>query len=257
MSFDFAAIIADHQKHLAECTKRPCATCSRDRCPRCQSDMVLPGAVREIDGESVQLKMCEPCADAEVVRRRARDVLSSIPASFRWARLGVPELKKRVGATSVQIKRAYDSVVEGRPIVIVGEPGSGKTSLGVALLRSLVERGLRKGAPEIEVRRALSAGFFSAYDLARDRARHKLGEGEAPLVEDAMLARVALLDDIGSEPEGQLSAVTDVIYTRHAHGLPTWITTWMTQEDATRRYGGGISRRIFERAEAITLVKVA
>jgi hypothetical protein len=41
-------------------------------------------------------------------------------------------------------------------------------------------------------------------------------------------------------------AVPDVILERATYGRPTWITTWMSPDQAAQRYGDGIARRLFE-----------
>lgn len=253
-TIDFAAMFEAQRIHRQACTARPCRECFTDTCPRCEGDMVLGGTTRIIDGIACELRLCEACADAEERHGKIRKIEAQIPASFAWARLGAPELGKRVGATKGQLRGAYDAAVVGRSsLVITGEAGAGKTSLAVALFRAVLERGLRGDASPANLRRAQRAAFVSAYALGRERARFPLGEGEAPLVRRALSASLLVIDDLGSEPESSLSAVPDVVYERHAAGRPTWVTTWLTIEACGARYGGGIARRIFEGAHVLGL----
>lgn len=254
--FDLSTFMGGHLEHIRTCKARPCTRCDLDLCA-CGADMLRSGTLRDVAGESRVIRSCEACADKEVLRLRIKRVRDTIPEDFGWAKLGARELGERSSATRAQIKDAWDECVLGRrSLVLSGPAGAGKTSVVIALFRALFERGIKEGAPEKDKRRALSAGYFSVYDLARDRAKHGLGD-ESPMVKRAIGASVAVIDDLGNETDTALSAVPEILYERHAQGRPTWITTWMTQDDAQRRYNGGVARRIFERATVLYLQKRA
>jgi DNA replication protein DnaC len=246
---DFRKMLEQQRAHFEACTDRPCKVCLRDTCPSCGGEMVVDGTMREIDGEVKPLKMCERCADAFVRQEAIREVAKQIPKDFAWANVRAAELPERVGLTRGQMAEAWKACVMGTSsLTLVGDPGAGKTSAAAALFRGLLDRGLTRDSSPRDVVRAKGAMFVSSYELARDRARHPLGQGESPLVAKAMRATVLVVDDLGSEPDNQLSAISDVIHTRHAEGKPTWVTTWLTETTAAARYGGGIARRIFERS---------
>lgn len=256
--FGFEAFIEAQREHMAACTLRPCPVCHRDTCPRCGEVMMVGGTMREVDHEWVNLNLCEGCADAEVLRQALREIEAMIPRSFAWAKVGGPLLRERVGMTRAQFDLAWRSCVLGNEsLTLVGEPGSGKTSLAAALFRAAIDQAMSKKASPREVARIRRGMFVSAYELARDRAQHPLGAGQPPLVRLASRSSLLVIDDLGSEPDTQLSAVTDVLYERHAEGRVTWITTWLDEARATARYGGGIARRIFERATILHLEKAA
>lgn len=127
-------------------------------------------------------------------------------------------------------------------LVLEGPSGSGKTSLACALLRAWEARYPR--------RRAV---FVPAWKLGVARAQHGLGHGEAPEVEVAFTAGLCVIDDLGSERNTAMNAVPDVIFARALEGRPTWVTTWMTPEAVTQRYGDGIARRLFEAGRAAVI----
>jgi hypothetical protein len=253
---DFSAMFEKNREHAAKCKKRPCRVCYLDTCPSCGGDRPVEPELRFIEGEAHEFKLCPGCADREVTGHAIRDIEKRIPGAFAWSRFGVPELSARCGATRAQIKQAWDACVVGREsLALVGPTGAGKTSLGIALVRGVVDRAMRKDATPRDVARAKKCFYVSAFDLARDRARYPLGEGETPLVRRSMFASVLLIDDLGNEPDSQLSAVSDVIYERHAQGRPTWVTTYLDEPACGAKYGALVARRIFERSTILHLAK--
>jgi hypothetical protein len=89
--------------------------------------------------------------------------------------------------------------------------------------------------------------------LERARAEHRLGAGEARIVERAMGARVLLLEDLGQDRTTQQSAIVDVVNARHDAELPTWYTTGLTVPQIEARYGAGVARRLSERGTAMVV----
>jgi DNA replication protein DnaC len=135
----------------------------------------------------------------------------------------------------------------------MGPTGAGKTSLAVAMLDAWVRLVPRKRKGSL---------FVEAAWLARSRARHKLGDGESPLVAQALSAPLLLLDDLGQEREDRDGCITDVVYGRSNADLPTWVTCGLATKDQTleaftealsRRYDGGFVRRIIETGKRVRL----
>lgn len=240
---DVFAKLADQQAaaeaHAAACTARPCVRCERYVC-RCG----VP-----VDG----VERCPACAAAAVTEGWLRPTTASIPARFRWATN--PDRTELLA----RVKGAPDALARGlanppsASLLFMGPTGAGKTSLAVAMLDAWVR---------LDPPRRTGAIFVEAAWLARARARHKLGLGEAPLVDEAMRAPLVLLDDLGQEREDRDGCITDIVYGRTNAELPTWVTCGLTTAEQTleafaarlsQRYDGGFVRRILENGKRVQL----
>jgi hypothetical protein len=178
--------------------------------------------------------------DATAAKRQ--DALAALERTiqpvYRWARFSAPELPERIPASA--IAQAKASWREPR-VCLMGVSRAGKTSLAVAMLRQWVSSSARFGA------------FVPAYLLSTARIQHPAGHGEPEIVELALKAPLALLDDLGCERDHAMNPIPDIIFARHAEDRPTWVTTGLTREQLVKRYGLGVVARIFERAKVIRL----
>jgi DNA replication protein DnaC len=182
--------------------------------------------------------VCWDCREKVERARRAREMLEGvIPPGFAWSNFAAPELARRCAGGEETVRRALGAVNASR-VILVGASANGKTSLAVAMMRRWVERN------------RVPAHFVLATDLASARARAQLGRESSEVV-DAMYAPLLVLDDLGTDSDIGRSAVTEVIFKRHAEQRPLWITTWLNPESAAKRYGDGIARRIFEGARIV------
>ena len=181
-----------------------------------------------------------PATGAPPPPRDERPENATIPPSFRWATLNAPELRQRVAR-----ERAIGegrAALSATAVVLVGPSGSGKTSLACALLRAWEARDTRR-----------RGSFVPAWRLGVARAQHGLGQGEPVEVERALSTGLLVLDDLGSERNTVTNAVPDVIFERAYAGRPTWVTTWMTPEQVSQRYGDGIARRLYEADRVVVI----
>jgi DNA replication protein DnaC len=228
---DAARKQAEREEHAKNCTERPCKRCQRFMC----------ACGEPYDGPSGK---CSACAEADRLAAAVAPVHASVPKHFRWA-LGASAdvLAERVKAPRSLIERALANPPAG-DMVLHGDTAVGKTSLAVAMLDRYVLQ-----APAERT----GARLFEAYWLAGARARHALGQGEAPIVEAAMRASLLVLDDVGSEIDDRRNVIADVIFRRHNEDLPTWITTGFTPEQLMGRYGSQVLRRIVEHAKRVEL----
>jgi DNA replication protein DnaC len=182
-------------------------------------------------------------ADAPAAATAPRDETpgnATIPESFRWATLEAPELRERL-ARDRAIAEAQGAL-SAQGLLFVGPSGSGKTSLACALLRAWEQADPRR-----------RGAFVPAWRLGVVRAQHGLGNGEPPEVERALSTRLLVLDDLGSERNTATNAVPDVLFERAYAGRPTWVTTWMTPEQVSQRYGDGIARRLYEAGRVVVI----
>jgi DNA replication protein DnaC len=177
-------------------------------------------------------RLCDACSAYRAKERRTAELLEGIPAEYRWARFGSPDLAKRIrsGPALLQARTHLDA----SRVVFIGDAGAGKTSLAVAMF---LERAERVG---------LRAAFAPCWRLGAARARAE--DSDPELLRSALRADLLLLDDLGSERNMPSNPIPDLIFERHAEGRSTWVTTWMKPRDLEERYGDGIARRVFERA---------
>jgi hypothetical protein len=205
----------------------------------------LPGESHEAWFRRIIGPIPPPTADmdapeSDTTRSRRADALAAlertIQPTYRWARFSAPELPARVPRTAIALGQS--SWREPR-VCLMGFSRAGKTSLAVAMVRKWVAATGR------------SAAFLPAYKLSNARLQHPAGRGEPEIVELALQAQLALLDDLGCERDHLSSPIPDILFDRHAEDRPTWVTTGLTREQLVRRYGLGIVARIFERAKVI------
>lgn len=178
--------------------------------------------------------------DREAARRAELNNRARIPGSYRWTWQDAELVAKRVSFTG-NLNNTIASIQEADWVVLQGPAGAGKTTLAICAAHPIMAR----------------VHYVDAYQLARAQLQHAAGKGEADAITDAKWCPHLLLDDLGGEPKGATSCVPDVIFHRHAEGLPTWITTGFTTKQIADAYGDGIARRVFERALLVKLGKAA
>lgn len=194
----------------------------------------------------IKCPRCNAAADAaqraEQAKRaseaRVQSTITTIPQRYAWAVFDSPLLAGRVRPASAIAKA--QAAATAPSVVILGSAGTGKTSLACALLRLTAETSATRGR------------FVSAFALAKARQEHPLGNGEAPVIDRALKAKLLLLDELGAE-FAHNTAVQEVIHERHADELPTIYTSGFDSDELAKRYGDGIARRIFEGATVIRL----
>jgi hypothetical protein len=217
---DVAKKIAEDEEHRRGCTDRQCERCGR------------------VDVHKRRR------AVAESFRQQAIEhAISRVPPAYAGAELDAGWLVELVGPET--IARAHEVVGVPR-VAFLGPPGAGKSSLAAALFKASVRA-------ETAVLTIGGYRWVSSHKLAKARAGQPLGEGEAPLVEACMGAKLLVLDELGGEDPRYASAVAEVLFERHEQELPTWVTTGVGSKEIATRYGGGIARRIFEGAAVFRL----
>lgn len=209
----------------------PCCRCGREK-------VVL--------GSHVQCGECNR-EDEERGKREARVqlALSLIPEGYAWATFDA-----QLPAGPELVSRARVALATGLgSAAFVGAPGEGKTSLAIAMLRVWVQTTGKVGR------------FEHGHRLIQARAHHRLGRGEADIIEKAIKAPLLLVDDLDDGPLAAGSALKDVMQERHAHARPTWVTTALghdlttAQERVAQAFGDGPARRIFEYAKIFDFSK--
>lgn len=180
------------------------------------------------------LSGAERCECAAVARARTLHEKSGIPPNFAHATLenfqipqDNPIARTGLGTVSLQVR----SFVREFPapdhsgLLLVGEPGTGKTHLAVAALKALLDKGYE--------------GLFFDYQNLLDRIRASFdrasGASDKEAYRSAMDAEVLLLDDLGAHrvTDWVEDTVTSIITYRCNHRKPLIATTNLPDPDIT------------------------
>lgn len=179
----------------------------------------------------------------------------------------IPEALRALTLSSIAPRITYKAGIEAatafglarRPapptMLIVGQSGSGKTSLAVATLADRLRRAGELEAPPSEAHAASTARFFFAPDLGRARERSRLG-AEAPAIVEAFDASFLVLDEFGAEAARHSEIIEEIIFARAAHGRATMIATNLSSAQIAGRYSAGMLRRIASDDHCSRVVRV-
>ena len=192
----------------------------------------MPAPTRDMDPRGEEADQA-----SQIARAFAESLERSVPERYRWATFSAEAISTRVKRREA-IGEGQKAFREAR-VILVGDPGAGKTTIAVAMLRA---RFLVNREPSL---------FIPAYRLGQARIQHPAGHGEAPDVLEAMRMRHVLLDDLGVERDTATNPIADVIFERDAENRTIWVTTGFTRAQLASRYGAGLARRLFEHATVI------
>lgn len=186
---------------------------------------------------------CDDRREREHVDRRVRVKARQLELTVRnalsriaWAWTDDRDVYER--AVGVPNLRAIGErwTPERGSLLVLGTTGSGKSASVARALRRLV----RAAASESDS--VLGVMWTSAADLAHARRRHRIGSGEAPLIEAAIEAPILVVDELGVEPASE--AIFELYDARYRRAVPTLTTSGMSREQLVARYGDGLVRRM-------------
>jgi len=214
------------------------------QCHQCQVPIEHPGVCAA----------CGEVRDAVAVAAMFAAARETIPSRFRWASFRAAELHSRVPTGNVAAVLAVKMPLP-LGLALVGERGSGKTSLACCMLRRGLDWATAAMVRQAEwdrptetlagIERVRRSFFVSAAELiaAAEQGR-RFDSVESDVLKRARRAAVLVLDNV--EPGDINGIVGRTVLARHDAELPTIITTWMTEGEAGRHYGGGWARRAYE-----------
>jgi DNA replication protein DnaC len=176
---------------------------------------------------------------AAALRRRVRLAACGIPARFARATLTAAD---RTAPGRAPLLAACQALVTtgapaGRGLVLLGDPGTGKTYLAAAVTRALIDRDLDAvfvSLPQLVLGgRARAPEAAAAFDAALDRAR---------------TCAHLWLDDVGRErPTEWARAVLALLLDgRYAAGLATSVAAALSPRALQARLGPALARRVAE-----------
>lgn len=194
-------------------------------------------------------------------RQKIRDeVLGPAGADFAGVTIGHPKIpvwcgpSREVARARAAASLAYDEEAKRwAMMLLLGETGSGKTTLASAIFRSRLDRALGEG--EAGERKASRMVWVAAVDIAKARRESPLGV-EPDLLRRARHAPVLLIDDLGQELPAKDDIVA-LIMERQKNRTPTLVTCGFSTEDIKARYGDFFERRLTERAHVVRLERKA
>ena len=228
------------QAHRETCAERKLG----QRCAECRSEHCVDCRVLTLDADPSN--RCEPCKVMRARKEGIAGALASIPPRYALASFNESAFLGHVTDYRARAAGKQAAATRARSLVLLGAAGAGKTTLAVAMLRLVIDVALEPGCSPEALRDARRALFVTSIGLAKARGEHRLGGGEAPLVDRAMTASVLVVDDLGNEEDRYGTAVRDVINERHNFERPTWVTTFLEPGEVATRYGAGIARRLYE-----------
>lgn len=213
-----------------------------------------PGTCSRCTHDAQRAAMRAEYAKAAEERRReeTRAILEIVPRHFRDAAAdGIGGLAQARVANPAAVDAARGAL--GGPMVLIhGHAGSGKTTLAAAMLGELVQRAI--GGDAAAARLVRGAVWVTAAELVRARAAHKLGDGEAPAVQEAMAATLLIIDDLGQERGGDRDgALADTLWARHENERACVFTTHLGGKEIAATYGSGFLRRLSETGHAVVI----
>ncbi|HLK47455.1 MAG TPA: ATP-binding protein [Bryobacteraceae bacterium] len=200
-------------------------------CPKC-------GGSGWIIIERAEVSGAEPCecrAEGRAARLEERAQIPSLYRNASFENFNITSQDLRAAVLAVK-KYADDFPNETRPgLLLIGEPGTGKTHLALAALRRIIEKGFECLFCDYQ---NLLDRIRSGYDAASNSA-----DREAYRV--ALDAEVLLLDDLGAHriTDWVLDTVTSIVTYRCNNRKPLIATTNLPEFSRTKSDDGRVDYR--------------
>lgn len=197
-----------------------------ETCPRC-------GGTEWIVVERDGLSGAERCDCAATRRAKKLQVAANLPPLYREAsfeNFALPTDNPAAKSALAQVLTVVSSYAREFPLtnkpglLLIGDPGSGKTHLAVAAMRRLIARGFE--------------GIFFDYQNLLERIRSSYdaasGATDREAYRTALDAEILLLDDLGAHRVSDWveDTVTSIITYRCNHKKPLIATTNLPDPDA-------------------------
>jgi DNA replication protein DnaC len=203
--------------------------------------------------ERAGLSGAERCVCAAATRMHDLKESSNIPPNYEQASLDNfqmpadnPVARQGLGTVLMQVRSfTREFPTKTRPgLLLIGEPGTGKTHLAVAAMRALLDKG----------HECLFFDYQNLLDRIRSGYDAASGAADREAYRAALDAEVLLLDDLGAHrvTDWVEDTVTAIITHRCNQKKPLIATTNLTDEERVRDFAmpGGEKKTIRERTLA-------
>lgn len=122
-------------------------------------------------------------------------------------------------------------------LVLLGPTGIGKSVLMSAIALRILDRARAGKLERADFLVAAGIRYMSAAELAKASRRHKLGDGDPPLMRIAKRAKVLLLDEVGFG-DGRDDELYEIMRARYEpQWKPTILASGRTVAELVERYG--------------------
>lgn len=226
-------LLAERQALLAALGYPADYTDARYECPKCK------------DSGFVDCRMCE-CMHKELVLEGFRssgigrliDRQSFDNFSLDYYRTSDEDYARMKVNLEAAIEFSETAPPAYANLLLCGSTGLGKTHLSSAIARRVIERGY-------DVRYESVQNVLS--DFEHDRFRSGYGAEHDARGQVYLDSELLILDDLGTEMTNSftVSVLYQIFNTRINRGLPTVVSTNLTQSELRERYGDRVASRIF------------